>query len=144
MESVGYCQVFRSGAFEAVDADLLQQSNYANLIASTHVEQKILHATSRYLKASKQLGVPLPLIITLTVIGVKGYAIATGSTWSNFRPTHTIDRDTLLLPDVLLEDYTTPADVALKPVFDALWQAGGMNGCQHYDEKGRWNVRTNY
>ena len=26
----------------------------------------------------------------------------------------------------------------MKPIFDALWQAGGMAGCQHYNEKGRW------
>jgi hypothetical protein len=142
--SAGYCQVFRSGALEAVDADLLQQSNYPNLIASTHVEQKILHATTRYFKTAKQLGVPLPLIVMMTLFGVKGYGIATGSTWSNFRPTHTIDRDALLLPDVLIEDYNTPADVALKPIFDALWQAGGMNGCQHYNEKGHWSALTNY
>jgi len=142
--NVGYCQVFRSGAIEAVDADLLQQSNYSSLIASTHVEQKILQTTARYFKTAKQLGVPLPLIITLTLTGVKGYGIASGSVYQNFRPTHTIDRDTLLLPDVLLEDYTTSADVVLKPIFDALWQAGGMNGCQHYDEKGRWNALTNY
>jgi hypothetical protein len=142
--SPGYTQVFRSGAFEAVDAELLQQSNVNNLIASTSVEQKILHTAARYFKTAKQLGVPLPLIVMMTLFGVKGYGIATGSTWNNFRPTHTIDRDALLLPDELLEDYNTPADVALKSIFDALWQAGGFNSCQHYDEKGRWSVLTNY
>jgi hypothetical protein len=108
------------------------------------VEQKILQTTARYFKTAKQLGVPLPLIMMVSLFGVKDYGIATGSAWHNFRPTHTIDRDALLLPDVLIEDYNSPADVALKPIFDALWQASGMNGCQHYDEKGRWNALTNY
>ena len=141
---VGYCQVFRSGAVEAVDAELLNNQDGSKLIASTYVEQKILQTTARYFKTAKQLSVPLPLIVTLTLFGVKDYGIATGSAWGNFRPSHTIDRDALLLPDVLIEDYNTPADVALKPIFDALWQAGGFNGCQHYDETGRWNARTNY
>lgn len=141
---VGYCQVFRSGAIEAVDAELLNNRDGSKLIASTYVEKKILQTTARYFKTAHQLGVPLPLVVTMTLFGVKEYGIATGSAWHSFRPTHAIDRDTLLLPDVLIEDYNTPADVALKPIFDALWQAGGMNGCQHYDEKGRWNERTNY
>jgi hypothetical protein len=142
--SPGYTQVFRSGAFEAVDAELLNNRDGSKLVASTHVEQKILQTTARYFKTAKQLGVPLPLIAIMTMLGVKGYGIATGSTWHNFRPTHTIDRDVLLLPDVLLEDYNTPADVALKPIFDALWQAGGFNGCQHYNSEGRWSALTNY
>jgi len=141
---IGYCQVFRSGAIEAVDAELLNNRDGSKLVASTYVEQKILQTTARYFKTAKQLGVPLPLIMMVSLFGVKDYGIATGSAWHNFRPTHTIDRDALLLPDVLIEDYNSPADVALKPIFDALWQASGMNGCQHYDEKGRWNALTNY
>ena len=141
---IGYCQVFRSGAFEAVDAELLQQTTVSKLIASTKVEGIIIETSTRYSQTAKQLGVPLPLVVMLTLFGVKDYAIATGSAWHNFRPAHAIDRDTLLLPDVLLEDYMTPADVALRPIFDALWQSGGMNCCQHYNDKGRWNVLTNY
>ena len=144
-DGTGYNQVFRSGAFEAVDADLLNASADMKLVASTHVEQKLLQATARYFKTAKQIGTSLPLVIMITAIGLKGYGLATGSTWQNFRPTDTIDRDTLLLPDVLLEDYSTPADVVLKPIFDAFWQSAGFPACQHYTEKGRWNaIQTNY
>jgi len=137
-DGTGYCQVFRSGAFEAVDADLFDQSNYPKLIASTYVEQKILHATARLFKTAQKLGVPLPLIVMVTTSNLKGYALATSSAYQNFRPMHTIDRDVLLLPDVLLEDFSMPADVILKPIFDAFWQAAGMSCCDHYDVQGHW------
>ena len=136
--SNGYVQVFRSGAFEAVDADMFHQQGGIKLVASTFVEQKILQATSRYIKTAKQIGTTLPLIVMVTTTGLKGFGMATGSAWDNFQPAHTIDRDTLLLPDVLLEDYSAPVDVVLKPIFDAFWQSAGFAACQHYDARGRW------
>lgn len=134
-----YAQVFRSGAFEAVDADIFTQMDGSKIVASTYVEQHILEVTARYFKTAKQIGTPLPLVVIITAIGLKGYGMATNSAWINMRPTHTIDRNTLLLPDVLLEDYNTLADVLLKPLFDALWQSAGFPACQHYDKRGRWD-----
>lgn len=47
------------------------------------------------------------------------------------------DRQTLVLPDVLL-----PADLsaehALKPVFDLVWQAAGMERSDNYNQEGEW------
>jgi hypothetical protein len=121
-----------------VDADLFNSSADLKLVASTYVEQHILQATARYLKTAKQIGTPLPLIVMVSAFGLKGYGMATSSAYQNFRPTHLIDRDTLLFPDVLLEDYSTPADVVLKPIFDAFWQSAGFPACWHYDAQGRW------
>jgi hypothetical protein len=134
----GYCQLFRSGAFEAVDADLLNASADVKLVASTYVEEHVLQATARYFKAARQIGVPMPLIVMATVTGLKGYGMATGSVWLNFQPTCTIDRDVLLFPDALVDNYGVSADVALKPIFDAFWQSAGFECCPHYDANGRW------
>ena len=139
--SIGYTQVFRSGALESVDAGLLDQSNFPKQIASTHVEQTILEATRRYLQVVKLIGTSLPLLLMVTLFGLKGYVLATGSA----RPAYgspPIDRDILLLPDVLLENFETPPDVLLKPIFDAFWQSAGYAACQHYDANGHW-VPTN-
>ena len=137
--SIGYVQVFRSGAFEAVDAEMLNQPDGSKIVASTFVESTILQAVVRYFKAAKQIGTPLPLIVMVTALGLKGYGMATNSPWRTFRPTHTVDRDTLIFPDVLLEDYNTPPDVVLRPIFDAFWQSAGLPACQHYNEQGRWD-----
>jgi hypothetical protein len=134
----GYCQLFRSGAFEAVDADLLNASADVKLVASTYVEEHVLQATARYFKAARRIGVPMPLIVMATVTGLKGYGMATGSVWLNFQPTCTIDRDVLLFPDALVDNYGVSADVALKPIFDAFWQSAGFECCPHYDANGRW------
>ena len=131
----GYTQVFRSGALEAVDAELSNDSNYPKVIASTYVEEKIIEATTRFFNAAKRIGTPLPLVVMMTATDLKGYALATGPSGIT---RHKIDRNILLFPDVLLESYDTPTDVVLKPIFDALWQSAGFASCQHYSKDGRW------
>ena len=139
-----YLQVFRSGIFEAVATGLMLQREGNFLIPAPALEGKLLESLRKYLALAKGLGVSMPMVIMLSMHGVRGYRIWFRSDWYDYGQMHAIDRDALLLPDVLLEDFSTLADVAMKPIFDALWQAGGLAGCQHYDEKGRWSALTNY
>jgi hypothetical protein len=46
----------------------------------------------------------------------------------------------LLLPTVIVEDYGCPEDYAraLRPIFDALWNAAGFARCTYYDAEGNW------
>jgi hypothetical protein len=44
------------------------------------------------------------------------------------------------LPDILLPGELEPA-VALKPVFDLVWQGAGIERSYNYDEAGRWAPR---
>jgi hypothetical protein len=49
-----------------------------------------------------------------------------------------IDRDILLLPEVIIENYTDKVENILKPIFDTVWNACGFNGSSNYDEDGEW------
>jgi hypothetical protein len=44
---------------------------------------------------------------------------------------------------VIIEDYDSLEDYrqALKPIFDALWNAGGYSGPQSYGPDGQWRRR---
>ena len=86
---------------------ILSQPGGGKLIPSQLVEKQILSATSRYLKTAERLGVTPPMVLMVTIHAVKGHAMATNSAWQNFNPTNLIDRDTLLLPDVLIEEFST-------------------------------------
>jgi len=127
-----------------VATGLMLQREGNLLIPAPALEGKLLESLRKYLALAKGLGVSMPMVIMLSMQGVKSYRIWFRSDWYDYGQMHAIDRDTLLLPDVLLEDFSTLADVAMKPIFDALWQAGGLAGCQHYNEKGGWNALTNY
>jgi hypothetical protein len=73
----------------------------------------------------------------VTLHGLKGFEMDTGSPWQTVQ--HPIDRDTLLLPEVLVEDFSVSTDNLLRPVFDALWQAAGFSSCEHYDAQGHYD-----
>jgi hypothetical protein len=46
-----------------------------------------------------------------------------------------IDRDTLMLPEVLIEEYGAEIGKLLRPSFDALWQACGLEKSLNYDDQ---------
>jgi len=52
----------------------------------------------------------------------------------------TFDRDVVPLPDVVLQEFPQ-AHVALRPMFDLVWQASGIPKSWNYDEQGNWVQR---
>jgi hypothetical protein len=140
-----YVQLFRNGAIEAVESKLLEYNNIhdrdssvapQNLISSTAIERILIVALQRLLKAEQDLGIEPPVFILLTLVGVNGYGIL--SEWTHHEGTYRFDRDTLLLPDNVMEGYDDAPDGLLQPAFDAMWQAAGYECCRHYKE-GRWS-----
>lgn len=137
-----YLQVFRSGIFETVATGLLIQREGMLQLPAGGMEQKILAGIAKYLAAMKKIGVPLPVVVMLTLHGVKGYRLVFPSVWYDYNELQPIDRETLLLPDVLLEDYSTRIDGLMRPIFDALWQSAGFPACKNYTGDGHWSAAT--
>ena len=50
----------------------------------------------------------------------------------------------MFLPRVVIVDYGSFEEYrqALKPVFDALWNAGGYEGSESYGPDGQWQRRS--
>jgi hypothetical protein len=136
--SGGYVQVFRSGIVEAVDARLLKQREEKKYIPGTSYEQKLLAGLSAYLKALRDFEVEPPIFVLLSFVGVKGYKIATISAkFSHFKG-YEIDRDLLLVPDILIEEYEIDVASVLRPAFDAVWRASGWERSMNYDKNDKW------
>ncbi len=51
---------------------------------------------------------------------------------------HTIDRDILLLPEIVIESYDVIAEDILRPCFDSIWNACGFPRSPNYDDTGEW------
>jgi len=131
-----YLQIFRNGSIEAVDAKILRPGPSGQIIPSSYYEERLLDAFSRYLTTQKQLGVNLPFFIMLSLLGVSGYIMAGPS-----RPLyiHPIDRDALLVPEVIVESFDCDLAEVMKPVFDTVWNAAGWPRSMNYDETtGKW------
>lgn len=134
-----YCQAFRSGAIESVDTGLLSIRG-TRLISAAGFEPNVVTTVHAYLKALSSLNVPPPAVVLLSMLNVAGYEMAEPNRELRFEPTP-IDRDTLLLPDVLVEDYSCNVPRVLRPIFDAVWNACGYERSVNYDEDGNWNPR---
>lgn len=134
-----YCQIYRSGQIESVCADFVSGGG----IASVAYEKDIIQAVLRNLGVLKALEVPCPLLIFLSMVGVSGARLLVSARRMD-NHNAPIDRDTLILPDILVEDYASVPGKnqvarALRPVFDAVWNACGYARSFNFDEEGNWN-----
>ena len=136
-----YFQVYRNGIIEYVGCDVLTPSQSEDVIPSIYYEQEIIEMVSKYLRLMKYFNIEPPILIMVSLLAVKGLKMSLTQRESFFRFENStgIDRDSIILPDVLVDDYAIQAEHILKSVFDAIWQSCGFAGSLNYDEQGNWN-----
>jgi hypothetical protein len=135
--SHSYVQLFRSGIIEAVEGLLLEPHGEQRLIPSIAYERELLHSLTEYLSVLKALNVEPPIVLFLTLLGVKGYSMGLSSRYE-IDEIYKIDRDMLSLPEVIIENHDEAADRILKPCFDSVWNACGFSGDFYYNDEGKW------
>ena len=141
--TLAYIQVFRNGVMEVArnlphqDPTTLRQGNS---IPVAPADVSIVPHIGQYLKMLGSLGLLPPVYGLVTVVGVLGKTLTLPRGYLS-EDAETSDRDILLLPDVELPFDEAEAKRALKPVFDAFWNAFGMERCLNYNEDGQY-LRT--
>lgn len=128
-----YLQVFRNGIIEAVDASIMEPEGSELTIPSLLFERKLLDALPRFLSIQRQLGVEPPLFIILSLLGVSGYTMGVNTSRLD---TYPIDRDALILPEIILEKFDCNPSEVMRPIFDAIWNAAGWPRSMNYNENG--------
>jgi hypothetical protein len=133
--------VFRAGTIEAVEAHMLRRGigEDERFIPSLALERELIDATERYLRLMRELEISPPYLLGLTLLEVKGLRL--GVSQRLFELEESIDRDNLLIPELLVEESNLPAATTLKPAIDAIWQAAGWAGSTNYDSNGVWHDR---
>ncbi len=130
-----YLQVFRNGNIEAVNASIIEPDDEGLTIPSLLFEGKLLDALPRFLSIQRQLGVEPPLFIMLSLLGVSGCRMGVDSRLdSTFG--YPIDRDALILPEIIVENFECNPSEAMRPIFDAIWNAAGWPRSMNYNENG--------
>jgi len=76
----------------------------------------------------------------ISLLNVKGYILAVGKYDRFYDRSFILQRDDLLLPELIIEDYPEDVSSILKPLFDSLWNAFGWQRSLHYDEEGKWKL----
>ncbi len=141
-KSYSYVQLFRNGIIEAIDASMLESDPEGRepTIPSGLYEHELVKSVTCYISLLKKLNVEPPIFIFFDLLGVKGYSMAVGSN-VRVHDSHTIDRDLLLLPEVVIESYDVRTEDVLKPCFDSIWNACGFSRSFNYNDDGEWAPR---
>lgn len=138
--SHGYVQLFRTGTIEAVSAGLIRtprdERNEEVWFRPILVERELIKGVKQYLGIQKQLDVKLPVVMLIAMTGVRDMRMYFQQFLS---PSHPFDRETVMLPDIVVDDWNEPSDILLRPAFDAIWQAAGLRNCPHYRDDDRWH-----
>lgn len=132
-----YLQVFRTGAIEAVNTQVFGNNGSQRFISSPLLEKALLEAVPRFLGIQKSLGVDVPFVVMLSLIGVRGYRLAVDNESWWLDRYYPLERDSLLLPEALADLYECDAADLLRPMFDTLWNACGYERWMNYSSQGQ-------
>jgi len=147
-----YAQVYVGGIVEAADSFILggavaegeadgdSEGEGELAIPGVRYEETLLEALPRYTKIQEHLGVEPPVFVMLSLLGVKGGFMQVDGPRSVpvLQKDVRIDRDALLIPEIMVESFEYSPEEVLRPAFDAVWRAAGWERSMNYDEDGRW------
>ena len=101
------------------------------------MREYLIEGVRDYLASMNKLEVQCPVVIVVTILEAAGVGMdpEIAARWLEGAP---IDRNVLLLPDILVEDYGCDVPRSLRPIFDAIWNATGFERSPNYGEDGNW------
>lgn len=134
-EARTYTQVFRSGAIEAVIV-LEGLDDGRRLLPCEWYEREVVKTAMKYLSGLKKFGINSHVFFFLSLIDMKGFSLGVGNSF--FDQGEALDRDLVLVPEVMFDAQPTGLPAALRPAFDTVWNAFGYERSFNYDEAGNW------
>ena len=136
-----YTQLYRNGIIEAVNGNLIgSEFEDKRIIPSVSFEETILQYVPFCFQMLARLGVGAPVVLALTLTQTEGIVMGTADAqmWGFG---DAIDVETVILPEVLVEDLSQPAQKIVKPMFDLIWNACGKPSSENFDANGDWIPR---
>ena len=138
--SSGFTYAYKTGCLESVDTGILQPGRDELHIPSGLFDVKLIEQTKALFTTLKTIGAEPPVVLMLSILHAKGYSFLLGPRY-DYRDAKPINRDQLLLPAVMVENFElTFADSAtlLRPLLDSIWNACGYERSLNFDGKGKW------
>ncbi len=137
-KSHSYVQLYRNGIIEAVEGLILSADREKKIIPSLTYELELLRSLAEFLNLAREIGVNMPIVIFLTLVGVKDWEMGVDRSKFWFDEYYKIDKDILQLPETIIESYDTEPKNILRPMFDLIWNACGYKRSYNFDEAGNW------
>ncbi len=134
-----HTQLFRDGSIEHATTHWTGDSRNQGYIDAFTLQVTLVNILPRFLGLQLTAGVTPPVTAILSLLNVANFKLnmRQGMLYQELSD-HQIDREELLLPEVIVEDFKANPKTILKPVFDSLWNAAGMKNCPYYKDSGEW------
>jgi Putative DNA-binding domain len=138
-----YVHVMRNGCVEIVSGPIAysKKPGGSALLGSEHFEALIIKSIEDALAGMGKLNVSLPITINTTLLSVQGVQMGLDPTYRSMMlgQTPMIEVRDLYLPELVLETRSDSLPEDLKPAFDMVWNAAGLDGSKNYDAARKWN-----
>lgn len=136
---LSYVQLYRNGIIEAVEGVYFARERKD--IPIYKIEQEIILKTDNYLLFQNEIGIKLPIVCYLALLGVKGYKIPSDSIRNDFLDIHPFDIENLHLPKIVIDKFEVDTKKMFKISFDRIWNACGYPRSFQYDDKGEFKAK---
>jgi hypothetical protein len=104
------------------------------------LEILIMDCAERMLKIMETLQIPGPYYLLVALLNVNGLRVAPAPK-GHFRPdVRSIDRENLILPEILLHDTRVSIEAEMRSSFDMIWNACGWQRSFSYDDHGAYDA----
>ena len=131
---------YRNGVIEMVDGAILNHTMPSRAdvryIPSLAVERLIATAVDRGVRLIRHIGANAPVSAAVTLTNVKDMVLAFDQ-WEWYQ-LHPVLNTHLFFPDAIFTQLTDRAGPILKPLFDLLWNACGIDESPNFDAEGNW------
>ena len=144
-ERVPQMQVFRSGIIEVVLTnpfwDFSNSGARTKCLSGTMLERAIVHIVGSGTSLLEAVGTTGSVWVLLTLAHVGHHRIADNAeqVYLGSRDKK-IDRSQLMFPELLIESRETDLPIALRPLFDQIWNSGGHYSSCNYTSDGIWKL----
>lgn len=136
--TMGYAQLFRNGTIESVVAHPGWKAD--RKFYSRQYEGEVIKALRGYFALLPDLGVAPPAYVFLSITGLDGYELGVNTRYFT-EGEYRIDRGHLILPEMAVDDWSADPATVMRPAFDMVWNAFGLERSFNYDENGHWTTR---
>jgi hypothetical protein len=134
-----YTQIYRTGVIEVVNGRILANEYQGHLvIPSIAYERYVFEYLPQCFRVLQEIGCTAPVVVALTLIKTRGLIMGTERLRFEYDFNYPIVQDTIVLPETVVEDLSTPVGKILKPLFDLVWNACGYPSSENFDAEGNW------
>jgi len=135
-ETHGYSQLFRNGFFESTHVLSGRFEHGSVVLPSKGIEEYLIELLSKFRQELTFLDASGDCIAMLSLLRANEVKLGVRDQWQLEDHQTYFDRQTIVLPDIVARD-DLASELALKPMFDLLWQAAGFVGSQNYNSAGQ-------